>query len=203
MVTENSKMIIWNLALYHLGSDKAIGSLTERTKEANAARRFYGIALEMALRTLKPKWAEKVAELVEVDDDVEDAENLYSYRYPTDCVFFQKIQSGLRNENKAAHVYFKLSSDDDGQLIITDMDEAVGEYIRMVDNPQIFTSDFTIALSYLLASLMATSLTAGDPFKLKDTATNLFKKFSDLSAANETNEQQVEDDCDYSILGSR
>lgn len=155
------------MAISHLGIGTEIGNLeTDKSKEAQACRRFYEDARKAVLSDLYWVFATsfKVLGLVETSPSSEWA---YSYRYPSDCIDVRRILSGLRDDTQASRVPFRIVKDAQGLLIYTDQPSAEVEYTDNTQDVELFTSEFTLALSFRLASYVSARLTGGDPFKLK------------------------------------
>jgi len=185
---------IANLAVSHLGISEEIGDLTtENSDEANAIRRFYDVALETTLRELNWPFTTRYQTLGLVEENPND-EYRYSYRYPSDVLFIQKIQSGIRNDNRQSRISYRIMSDDSGQLVLTDAKDPVIYYIRKEDNVSFYPSDFVLAFSYQLAFLAAPRITGGDPFRLGDKAQVNFFNMISKASANQLNDEQAEQD---------
>lgn len=157
---------ILNMAISHLGIGKEVANIvTEDTEEARAGRRFYDTAKDVVSTSIPWPFLTKIDTLGLVEEEP-NTEWGYSYRYPSDCVFIERVLSGFRNDQLETRVPYKIARDASGILIFTDMDDAVIEYRVRADDPQFYPSDYTLALSYYLAMLMAPRLTKGDPNKL-------------------------------------
>ena len=155
------------MAISHLGIGKEIANVeTEQSEEANACRRFYEESKEATLSDLDWTFATSFAvlNLITVNPS---AEWNFSYRYPVDCINIRRILSGLRDDTQASRIPFKLLKDNQGLIIYTDKELAEIEYTDNVVNTELFSSEFNLALSFRLASLIAPRLTGGDPFKMK------------------------------------
>lgn len=185
---------IANLALGHLGVSKEIANLsTEKSKEAVACRKYFDLAREAVLRDFPWPFATKIATLSLVEEDP-NSEWAYSYRYPTDCVYFRRILSGIRNDPRESRVPYRIARDSSGKLIFTDLDSAVGEYTVRLTTVTQYPPDFSLCLSYRLAAYIANSVTGAEPFKLKDEMMKHYKLELELAAANAANEEQPEEE---------
>lgn len=183
---------ICNLALSHLGIGKEIANLaTERSQEANACRAFFNVCRDETLNDADWPFATKFIDLGLVEEDPTD-EWGFSYRYPSDCVKFRRIISGSRNDTRDTRVPYKIGKDSDGRLIYVDKEDAAAEYTERVEDPLFFSADFVIALSFKLAGYIAPRVTAGDPFKLRQQAMELYVYEISKAQANAFNEQQDE-----------
>lgn len=162
-----SKTEIANLAISHLGVGKEISNLeTDRGEEASACRRYYDIAREQTLSDINWNFATRFAVLGLIET-TPNTEWDYSYRYPTNCLELRRILSGLRNDTQKSRVPFKIISDEAGKIIYTDEQNAQVEYTFNVQDVNLFSPEFLMALSFRLAYLIAPRLSKGDPFKSK------------------------------------
>jgi len=164
----SSKTEIANMAISHLGIGKEIANLeTEQSSEASACRRFYDSARKAVLGDIYWSFATKFATLNLIESSPNDEWD-YSYRYPTDCLDFRRILSGMRQDTANSRIIYKLGQDTSGRLIYTDQENAEAEYTVNVEDPGLFTEEFILALSFRLASYIAPRITGGDPFKMKE-----------------------------------
>lgn len=179
-----------NLALSHLGISSEIASLdTENSQEANCARRFFSLVQDQILRDYEWPFATKIATLELVEEDPND-EWSFSYRYPSDCLQFRRILSGIRNDNQDSRAPYRIAQDATGSLILTDIEDADGEYTADISNPNYYPADVSLAFSFRLAAYMAPRLTGGDPFRLGDRAFKMFEIEVSRAFANAKNEEQ-------------
>lgn len=181
---------ICNIAISHIGVGKEIGNLeTEKSAEAAACRRFYNTARDEILTDAEWYFTSKTVTLGLVEKDP-TTEWYYSYRYPSDCLFFRRIFSGLDVDNRQTKVPYVLFEDSSGILIYTNCDQAVGEYTFRNENVNQYPSKFVLALSYLLAFYIAPRLTAGDPFKLRKEMWDAYQFKLSQAKSLMSNEQQ-------------
>lgn len=186
----SSKTDIANLTLAHCGVGKQIANLdTENSAEARAIRPFYEMARDAVLRDFEWPFATKFADLGLVETDPTD-EWGYSYRYPSDCLKIRRILSGSRNDTLDTRASYKISSDDTGSLILTDVVDAQVEYTVRTTAVERYSPDFILALSYRLAVYAAAKLTAGDPFKLGDKAAKMYLFELGLARTSAVGEEQ-------------
>jgi hypothetical protein len=200
-----SKTEICNQALGHLGVSREIGNVeTENSEEAAACRRFYPIALEMILTAFPWPFAGKFAALgLVAASPAEAPEWAYSYRYPSDALELRRIVSATRRDTKASRVPYKIMQDATGQLIYTDWQNASIEYTARTDRPELYKAAFQLALSLLLASLIAPRVTGGDPFKLGDRALARYPMALSRAQMDALGEEQPDDVIDGDLVSSR
>lgn len=198
-----SKTQICNLAISHIGVGKEIANVdTDKGDEASACRRYYETCRDVALRDFPWPFATVVESLALIEEDPND-EWAYSYRYPTDCILFRRILSGIRNDSRQTRVPFRIINDSSGRLIYCDAEDAVAEYTKKETNPDLYTPDFYLALSFLIAAHIAPRLTAGDPFKLGDRAARMYEIQISRAKAMAKNEEQVEEDPESEFIRGR
>lgn len=187
----SSAVEICNLALSHLGSS-GIDALDERSEAAAACTTFYAICRDMVLRDAPWPFATKMQALALVEEDP-NTEWGFSYRYPSDCLDFRRIQSGKRNDDRQSRVPYKFGSDNAGQLVFTDMENAVAEYGARITDSQRFPLDFVLALSRLIAFHISPRVVGQDPFKLGPLSLQVYQSMIVQAKANAFNEQQEEE----------
>lgn len=200
----SSPTVVCNLAISHLGKGKEIQSLeTDRSEEGRACRSFYELARDEMLRDFVWPFCTKIVALALVEEEPND-EYGYAYRYPSDCLFFRKIQSGIRNDTRSTRVPYRIGADDQGQLIFTDKQNAIAEYTSTIgQNPAKWHPDFTFAVSYRIAAYIASRITGGDPFKTGEKSLQLWNLSNRKAMANAANEEQAEDIPDGELILSR
>ncbi len=198
-----SETEICNLALSHLNIGKEVANFeTEKSEEASSCRRFYDTARDETLRDFPWPFATKFLTLALVATDP-TTEWSYSYRYPTDCSFFRRILSGLRNDNRQTRVPYKISQDDVGLLVLTDTRDAVAEFTVKETDPSLYAADFIMAFSLRLAAMIAPRLTGGDPFKVGERALRLYQFEIQKARATAENEEQKEEPPESEFIRAR
>ncbi len=194
---------ICNFALLHLGVSTTIENLdTEKTKAASVCRRVYPIARDEVFRDFNWPFAKKIAEAGLVEENPNE-DWAYSYRYPSDCARMQKILSGIRNDSRSSRIAYEVGSDDSGRLIFTNQPTAILKYNKLVTDSGLYTADFVSMLSLLIASYIAPSMTAGDPYKLGERAFNRYYVSKTKAEATAANEEQDEEMPDAESIRSR
>lgn len=197
---------IANLALSHVATGKEIANLdTEKSSEANVCRRFYSQIRDEVLRDFAWPFATKFASLSLVLSEPPEVNGEwgYSYRYPSDCLFFRRIPSGNRNDSRRMRVPYRMGQDSQGQLIYCDVQNATGEYTVRIEDPLRFPPDFVQALALKLAFYIAPRVTAGDPFKMGDRALKLYMMMIETAKASSKNEEQVDEEQDSAFILER
>lgn len=185
---------IANLALGHIGVAKEIQNIdTDRAQEAQACRRYFVPTRDEVLRDFPWPFATRsLAALGLVTDmtSTDGAEFSFSYRYPSDCLMFRKICSGLRTDTQETRVPYRVMSDSQGKLIFCDKEDATCEYTALISDTSLWPSDFVTAFTFLLASRIAPRVTAGDPFKMGERAEAKYYEALSKAQKNALNEDQ-------------
>ncbi|XGC82041.1 hypothetical protein ACES2L_06030 [Bdellovibrio bacteriovorus] len=179
---------ICNLALSHLGVGTPISNIqTEKTEEAQACGLNYEFALGFMLRTYHWPFFSKTINLALVEEDP-TIEWGYSYRVPNDCARLVRLISGQTFDTPETRIKYVISHDDSGLLIYTNQPNAQAEYVINDPDPRFFPFDFTLALSYKLATLIAPRVTGGDVFKITERCNTLFDRHVSRALATSQNE---------------
>lgn len=193
---------ILNMALGHLGSDALVSVMTERSKEARAGNLFMATAKEVVLSDMPWPFATKTAALSLVEQ-YPTTEWGYSYRYPSDCLFIRKMLSGIRDDTRQSKVPYRFAHDDQGQLVYTDMFQAVIEYTVRSPSASLFSAHYDLALSFYLAHLMSPKITGGDKTKLGERALKLYVYEFEKAKAKALNEEQQSEEVDSEFIRAR
>lgn len=179
---------IANQALRHLGNTKEISNLdTDQTPQAKACRAFYNQARRSLLRVHEWRFCKRLLALSLVEEEPNTHYD-FSYRYPSDCLFVRRISNDSREDLEETKIPFDLGMDDAGRLIFTDKEDAEAEYTVDVTNPDFYPDDFILALGALIAVLISTGSTGGDPFKLGTRAAQIYDAFLRQAIAADANE---------------
>lgn len=182
---------VCNEALGHLGHGVEVVNVeTDKDIGARTCRIFYRKALKIVTRAyLWPKHA-RTGALAMVDNPSKKWG--YAYRQPNDCEFFRGIENSARIQTAENQIPWELSRDAVGVIILCDIPEAVGHWSVVIEDPNQWDSDFRLAYTRLLASLIAPKTTGGDQFKLGQQNYQLYQFQLDQAAARAFNERQAD-----------
>lgn len=201
-----SDVDICNMALACLGVGQTISDLdTDETQEANAANQFLEVVREQVIRDFPWPFASTLVTLgLESDpDEAYNTEYFYAYRYPADCVAAKRMPTGLLPEPLGTRVPFRISSDSEGKLILTNLETATLEYTRLVTDATLYPSDFVMAMSYRMAWHMAPMLARGDPMGLGMKALQMYQMEISKAKANAAQEEMPERQADAEWIQGR
>lgn len=184
-----SKVDIFNMALFHVGSTSKVASDTERSQEAIACSTFYDICLDSLLAYKSADWGFATKSVVLADVGSPPTNWLYRYALPNDCVrAINIVIPGIRNPQEGEQIPFDIQEGDSSQTIVTDQPEAELQYIARGLPAERLPSPFVLALSYQLAALIATPLKK-EP-SVADSLLQKAEQFTQVAMAHSLNQQQ-------------
>lgn len=152
-----SKAQIFNITLNILGVSTPLEN-TERNDDNRAIllNNFYEIAKDYVLKDFDWNFASCFKELSLKDTDEKVGKYRYIFEYPNDCI----CARDMFEVNSYILQKFIVSSISTGEKIIaTDINKPILRYTKRVDKEIYFTSEFSIALSYYLASVCSSVIT--------------------------------------------
>lgn len=199
------------MALGHLKITRQIANLvTDQSAEAVACRTFYTIAKQEMLEEFKWPFAMKQGQLALVEDNPFETSTGYSewafaYEYPADAVTFGRIVGPVRNESRNDRIPYRIANNaaDSSKLILTDIENAFGEWTTNVVTEDMLAASYILALSFKIAFLVAPMVTGGDPFKLGDRAMKLYDMQLNKAQGSALNEEQVEVEAESEFVLAR
>lgn len=179
------KVTICNMALGHIRS-ASIADLSENSQEAEYCALYYDTARRAVLEAFNWNFARRrlaLTLLTTYDDDTKYGFK-YRYQYPSDCLKaryipkagserfdrFHEINHARyegynRDGNvKAIPAKFEVALSENGQerTILTDEPDAWLIYTVDMENTNLFTYEFVIMFSWMLAALLGTPVGGGD-----------------------------------------
>lgn len=194
----SSKADICNQALSHLAISTEIQDFdNEKSKEAQACRRFYDVARQKVLRDFDWPFANTIEFLALLANPAglnqPTIEWAYSYRYPANAVAIHRMLNGAtRIDTQLSRAMYSIGRDSVGKIIYADLATPVQvQYTYNETDPERFPPDFVIALSFYLAFLIAARLTQGGDtgLQLRKDAYAWYVKSVDEAQANSANQE--------------
>lgn len=177
-----TKLEICNMAIELIGK-RTVASLTQSTREAQVANRFYDQARKAVLRDHLWSFATKSKALaaVSVDSDIGFD---FTYQYPTDALYAHKIYNGTGE----GEIEYQIQANESltQKYLLTNKDDAILIYVADVDEENMFDNLFTEALSYKLASMMIIPLKGES--QLAQQITQMYGMTLDKAKATDSNE---------------
>ena len=191
------------MAISHIGTGVEIANVeTERSEEALTCNRYYDVAKEATLSDFNWPFAtkSKALNLITTNPTTEWG---YSYAYPNDCLRIVRALSGIRNETYSEKIPYAVKKSAAGVEIYSDQDTLSIEYIENIDNTEIFTPSFVMALSYRIAYYIIPRLGKGDPFKMKNELWAYYQREIAMAMANAANDVRRDPKPESELIKSR
>lgn len=154
-----SKIEVFNMALFHIGSTNKVASETEQSNERIVCSTFYDTVLDALLAYKSADWGFATKSVVLGDVGSPPTNWKYRYAYPNDCVrAIGIVIPGNRNPGQDQQIPYDLQQGDSSLTIVTDMPEAELLYISRGLPAERFPSSFIEALALRLAAFIMTPL---------------------------------------------
>lgn len=175
-----SETSICNAALQLIKNSRQIADRTEGTKEANACDVIFDELRDAMLEMHTWSFAKKRVQLARISDAPSFGWD-YAYELPSDCL---RVLGVYDNSDARGKVAYSL---EDGTLM-TDATSIFLTYVRRLADPNQMSATFRIALSKLLASRLAVTLTASPSLSAE-----MYKQFldQDLPTAKSADSMQA------------
>ncbi len=194
MTVTISSTLIANMALSHVG-DAKIESLTDSdSAEACEARTWYDYSRIATLEAADWNFARKRVVATLDTDTISTTVNTplagvwgFRYRYPADCVIMRKIQHPASPPADAFPFEVEANLAGTTKTVLTNVENAVLVYTMDQELTNLYTPGFVLAMSLMLGSNMAFSLTG--KLSLKKSIRQEFLRTLPAAAASAANEQ--------------
>lgn len=182
-----SKAKIYNLALGALLlSRQIIDTDNDKSNECKVLNTFYDTAYRSTLEDLDldSTSTQKTLELVAENPNTQW---LYAYKYPSDCAFFRRIQSGTLTDNRTTHISKRVGVYQGQKVIFTNAEQAVAEYISYDTPLDCLSATVGLAIAYRLAILSAPLVVGKGSTQLR---TEIEKKYISTKAEAQEQDQR-------------
>ena len=142
---------VCNAALQLIKNSKQITRLEQGTKEANACEIIFDEMRDATLEVHNWNFATKRVKLAQLTDTPE-FEWDYAYQLPSD---FLRVVSVHNNSTGRDRIPYKIENGE----ILSDAEDLFLRYVARVEDPNLMPATFRLALSKILASRLAVTLT--------------------------------------------
>lgn len=166
----SSEVDIYNLALSHLGDTAAVASPTEQSVQAEHCRRFYPLSRDTLLE--KHNWNFSTKRVALALLAATSGSWAYAYAVPADMLAPIAVLPPDTPDYMALAPYptgyyspqpFQIELMADGtKAILTDQEGAILRYSAAITDTSRFSPTFVLALSHLLAAMLAGPILKGD-----------------------------------------
>jgi len=202
-----SEVDICNMALANVRGG-SIGSLAELSLPANACRLKYPILRDRCLREIPWQFNRKIRALAPVTVDVFNW--AYAYQYPVDCLKINRLvgsyegipagSSGVVSraldsqvislKDARRQIPYEIFNFDGSKTIGSDQPDLRADFAAKVDDPTLYSDDFILALSHLLASEIAVPIVGAELGRaLRNDSLQLYRQYFDAAIASDQNDQ--------------
>jgi len=194
-----STVQIFNMALRHIGVSIAVANLSENSKERLTMSSFFDNDRQAVLRRYNWPFATSYIPLglLEVEPNTDWGR---SYRYPVNALRIRRILTPA-GRLETSPPPFRRGRDGVGDLIYTDVEEAVAECTVDITDSEQFDADFVEALSWKLALSAAPSL-ARLP-KAVENCARMYEYSIAVATQNSGNESQQTENPDSEAVRAR
>jgi hypothetical protein len=201
---------ICNLALSHVRGG-SINSIDENSTQAVQCRLHYPILLQQITQDSPWQFASAIKPLSLLIEEIFGWG--YVYQYPTDCLRINRIipdfslvdsvdRSSVvyyRNNDELApqlgripSVEYKIFNSSGNKVITANYPDLRIDYRVAITDPTLFSADFTLALSHLLASHLAIPIVGVDKgVPLRRESMEIYQRYLNSGIVNEMNEQHT------------
>lgn len=196
-----------NMALSHIRAG-SINSLTEGSLESQQCKLWYPIIRDRMLTESAWSFNRKIRALSLLTTDIFNW--TYAYQYPTDCLKINRLVGAheelanadadvvsrlidrqlLPLKDLRGQIPYEVFNFSDVKTIGTNEADLRIDYVAKITDPNLFTHDFNIAFSYLLASVLAIPIVGAETGRqLRSDSVQLYKVYLSAALANDLNEQ--------------
>lgn len=180
---------ICNLALAFIGQGR-IDSIDEKIESARQCKLHYDHVRQYMLQMHRWGFADKYMKLASLDTTTPGWK--YTYIYPKDCLAIKQIYNseGAAVKDGEYNEYAMGTMDTSTRVIVSNIENAYADYTMDIENADMFSPDFTEALSRGLAAVLAFPLTGSisiqnAQLQLREVAINRAK----LTSASESHHE--------------
>lgn len=206
----SSEVEVCNLALSNIRAG-SINSLNEGSIQAQICKLKYPILRDRCLREIPWQFNHKIRALSPVTTDIFNW--AYAYSYPVDCLkirrlvgAYEELPAGsadvasrlldsrvLPNKGYRQQIPYEIFNFDDTKVIGSDQPDLRIDFAAKVSDPNLFSDDFIMALSHLLASELAVPIVGAELGRaLRNDSLQLYKQYLASAIATDQNDQYLE-----------
>lgn len=196
-----SPVEICNLALSNIRAG-SINSLNESSVQAQQCKLKYDILRNRCLRETDWQFSRKIKALSLLTIEVFNWSKAYSY--PVDCLKINRVMGEHEKVTASSHTVntpslhrrqqtpYEVFNFDDVKVIGASQENLYIDYVALVDDPNLYSDDFVIALSHLLASEIAIPIVGGELGQsLRGQSLELYSSYIASAATDNHNDQYL------------
>lgn len=204
-----SEIQICNLALSNIRAG-SINSLNESSLQAQLCKLKYYILRDRCLREIPWQFNRKIRALSSVTTDIFNWS--YSYSYPVDCLKIHRLVGNYEELPLGANdvvsrlldsrvrsptdlrqqIPYEVFNYDNVKVIGSNQPELRIDFAAKIEDPNLFSDDFIMALSYLLASELAIPVVGAELGRaLRSDSLTMYKEYLGSAIATDMNDQYL------------
>lgn len=188
------------MALGHVDAEGDINALDASLgEEERICVKYYEHCRQSLLASHDWGFATKQVALTLTSLTPVDTRWAYAYQYPSDCVRFTRVINTADADDKVKFVVTRDATE--GKVILTNTEDALGEYVIDISDASEFDPLFVETLSWWLAFHIATPLT-GSADK-RNTAMRTYLQVTPAASAKDANEAEDQRDDAASWIEAR
>lgn len=196
---------ICNLALSNIRAG-SINSLDENSLQAQVCKLKYPFMLDRCLTELPWTFNRKIRVLSVLTTEIFNW--AYAYQYPSDCLKIHRLigaQEEIANATVISRIVdsellslndirnqtpYEVFNFDNNKVIGANESNLRVDYVSKINDPNLFSADFSLALSHLLASELAVPIIGAELGRqLRSDSLQLYKQYLNTAMTNNMNEQ--------------
>jgi len=202
-----SEIDVCNLALSNIRAG-SINSLNENSLQAQLCKLKYSILRDRCLREIPWQFNHKIRALSPVTDNIFNWAYLYSY--PADCLKinrligeYEEIPAGSADiasrlldsrvrspTDLRRQIPYEVFNFDNNKVIGSNQPNLRIDFVAKVEDPNLFSDDFILALSHLLASELAVPVVGAELGRaLRNDSLQMYKQYLASAIATDMNDQ--------------
>ena len=178
-----------------------INSLDETTPQAQQCRLKYPIIRDQLLSGYDFSFNQSIKALATVSDEVFDWD--YVYQYPVDCLNIKRVIPDVETTSSYLletyndptllfqnDVIYRVMMNDGKKVIVSNYPNLRIDYRRSVTDPNLFESNFKMALIYMLAASIAVSIVGvKEGSQLRSSLLELHQYYLNMALVNSANQE--------------
>ena len=151
-----SKVQIYNIALNILGVSNPIENAQSDDNRVILLNNYYNLARDYVLKDFDWNFASTFKKLSLLNNENKLNKYEYCYNYPNDCICARDL---FEEGNYTLQKYEIGTDENNKKVIFCNCNSAILRFTRRIELENLFTSEFSMALAYYLASLTSNVIT--------------------------------------------
>lgn len=204
----SSEVEICNLALSNIRAG-SINSLNEQSLQAQICKLKYPFMRDRCLRDGSWQFNRKITALALLDTDIYNW--VYAYQYPSDCLIIHRLIGSQEQANSAGvsprtldsqlipignlrqQIPYEVFNFNDKKVIGCNSSGIRIDYAAKTENTNLYSDDFILALSHLLASEIAIPIIGAEAGRtLRSDSLQIYTSYLNAAMAHDMNDRYLD-----------